>query len=127
MKRRGMDENLAKFTLVTRGTLMPSHAKRVRKTFLNIFAESGVDVIEGDGVVTAEQGKLTLESGRVVSADECIWCTQAGAAKWLRESTNLALDANGFIEVNPTLESTSHKNIFAAGDVANVLLSLIHI
>jgi len=121
LKRRGMDENLAKFTLVTRGRLMPSHAKRVRKTFLNIFAELGVDVIEGDGVVTAEQGKLTLESGRVVSADECIWCTQAGAAKWLRESTNLALDANGFIEVNPTLESTSHKNIFAAGDVANVL------
>jgi len=121
LKKASLDENLAKFTLVTRGDLMPTHSKGVRKTFIKVFAEQGVDVIENDGVINADKGKLTLESGKVMEADECIWCTQAGAANWLKEATNLSLDEDGFIAVNPTLESTSHPNIFAAGDVAHVL------
>jgi len=121
LKKRGLDENLAAFTLVTRGKLMPSHAKGVRKTFLKVFDEAGVRVIEDDGVVRAESKTLVLQSGREINADECIWCTQAGAAKWLKESTDLALDDDGFIAVNATLESTSHQHVFAAGDVANVL------
>jgi len=121
LKKASLDENLAKFTLVTRGDLMPTHSKGVRKTFIKVFAEQGVDVIENDGVINADKGKLTLESGKVMEADECIWCTQAGAASWLKEATNLSLDEDGFIAVNPTLESTSHPNIFAAGDVAHVL------
>ncbi len=121
LKKRGLDENLAAFTLVTRGKLMPSHAKGVRKTFLKVFDEVGVRVIEDDGVAQAESKTLVLQSGREINADECIWCTQAGAAKWLKESTDLALDDDGFIAVNATLESTSHQHVFAAGDVANVL------
>ena len=121
LKKRGLDENLAAFTLVTRGKLMPSHAKGVRKTFLKVFNEAGVRVIEDDGVAQAESKTLVLQSGREINADECIWCTQAGAAKWLKESTDLALDDDGFIAVNATLESTSHQHVFAAGDVANVL------
>lgn len=121
LKARGLDENLAAFTLVTRGKLMPSHAKGVRKTFLKVFDEAGVRVIEDDGVERAEAGTLVLQSGREINADECIWCTQAGAARWLKESTDLALDDDGFIAVNATLESTSHEHVFAAGDVANVL------
>jgi len=100
---------------------MPSHAKGVRKTFLKVFDEAGVRVIEDDGVARAESKTLVLQSGREINADECIWCTQAGAAKWLKESTDLALDDDGFIAVNATLESTSHQHVFAAGDVANVL------
>ena len=121
LKKRGLDENLAAFTLVTRGKLMTSHAKGVRKTFLKVFDEAGVRVIEDDGVARAESKTLVLQSGREINADECIWCTQAGAAKWLKESTDLALDDDGFIAVNATLESTSHQHVFAAGDVANVL------
>ena len=121
LKKASLDENLAKFTLVTRRNLMPTHSKGVRKTFIKVFAEQGVDVIENDGVVSADEGKLTLESGKVMEADECIWCTQAGAASWLKEATKLSLDEDGFIAVNTTLESTSHPNIFAAGDVAHVL------
>ena len=83
---------------------MPSHAKGVRKTFLKVFDEAGVRVIE-DGVRAVET--LVLQSGREINADECIWCTQAGAAKWLKESTDLALDDDGFIAVNATLESAS--------------------
>lgn len=117
----GLDEDLVKFTLITRGKIMPTHAKGVRKIFLRVFADQGVDVVEDDGVARAEQGRLILNSGRAIEMDETIWCTQAGAASWLRENTPLALDDDGFIAVHPTLESTSHKNIFAAGDVASVL------
>jgi selenide, water dikinase len=121
LAKANLDENLVKFTLITRGEIMPTHAKSVRKTFLGVFAEHGVDVVENDGVMRAENGKLILQSGRAIESNETIWCTQAGAAKWLRDNTPLVLDDKGFIAVNPTLESTSHKNIFAAGDVASVL------
>jgi len=41
----------------------------------------------------------------------------SGDAPWLR-ATSLALDARGFIAVDRTLRSTSHLNVFAAGDCA---------
>lgn len=51
---------------------------------------------------------------------ECIWCTQAGAQSWLAD-TGLDLDANGFIAVHPTMQSTNTPDVFACGDCAAVL------
>ncbi len=54
-----------------------------------------------------------------VAADVAIWVTHASPADWLPDS-GLALDNNGFIAVNPCLQSVSHDDVFAAGDVAAV-------
>lgn len=36
-------------------------------------------------------------------------------------ATGLALDAKGFVAVEPTFQSTSHPGVFAAGDICAVL------
>ena len=52
-----------------------------------------------DHEVTEVQGnELVCSNGTRVPFDECVWCTQAGAARWLRD-TGLELDDGGFIKV----------------------------
>jgi selenide,water dikinase len=48
-----------------------------------------------------------------------LWVTGASAPDWLRES-GLNVDDEGFISANEKLQSTSHANIFAAGDIVHV-------
>ena len=59
------------------------------------------------------------KNGERIKFDECVWCTQAGGAAWLKD-TALELDEQGFIRVNESLESVNCPGIFAAGDVASL-------
>ena len=63
---------------------------------------------------------LHTADGAVHEFDEVLWVTAAGAQPWLAAS-GLATDETGFVAVHPTLESTSHPGVFAAGDCAAVL------
>ena len=119
LEKAGQSADRASFKLITRGKLMPTHASSIRKTFLDIFHDRGIEVIEEDGVESVLKGEVVLSSGRKVPADECIWCTQAAPQSWPGEA-GLETD-NGFIKVSATLESTSHSGVFAAGDVASVV------
>lgn len=55
--------------------------------------------------------------------DACFLVSAVCPPSWLSSST-LSLDNSGFISVHPTLQSTSHPHIFAAGDVATIIGSL---
>ena len=58
-----------------------------------------------------------LSAARTHEIDETLWTTQAAAAPWLAES-GLAVDTDGFVQVSRTLQSISHGDVFAAGDIA---------
>ena len=76
-------------------------------------------VVLGGGAA-ARDGTAALGGGAAVPLDEILWVTQAGAPPWPR-AAGLAVDGGGFIEVDDTLRSTSHPDVFAAGDVAAVV------
>ena len=105
------------FFLFSSSGILPTHNGRVQAKFRCVLAERRVSVHAGSGVAEVGGGWLRLETGAKFPLDEILWVTQARAAPWLQES-GLATDARGFVEVADTLESLSHRDVFAAGDVA---------
>ena len=71
----------------------------------------------GEPVTQVEPGILRTGAGDAIAADEILWVTAAGAPDWPAKA-GLDTDAGGFIKVTDTLQSTSHPDVYAAGDVA---------
>ena len=124
-----------KIVLVTRGMdLLPSHNAGVRRIFCRILQERNIDVqygAEAIGVnseidasgVAKKSLKLSDSSCNQskISFDECLWCTSAGASSWLSENTPFETTTDGFIKVNDTYETVSHKGVFSAGDCCHMV------
>jgi selenide, water dikinase len=60
---------------------------------------------------------LHCESGLKLTSDRVFLLTQATAPKWIHQS-GLATDERGFVLINDRLQSISHPDIFATGDIA---------
>lgn len=100
--------------------LMPSYNKWVRRCLQHILQQRKVQLHLQETVSEVQLHKVICESGLKVECDRIFWVTQASAPKWLRES-GLATDAAGFVQVNDNLQSISHPDVFAAGDVATMI------
>ena len=106
------------YHLFTEGDqVLLSHNASVRRRFERILAARGVRVHHGSAVVEVARGVLRTADGRTHEIDETLWTTQAAAAPWLAQS-GLAVDTDGFVQVSRTLQSISHGDVFAAGDIA---------
>lgn len=92
---------------------------RMRRRFNELLASRGVTVVVGHAAVGVENGVVLVEGGDSIPFDEVFWATEASPAPWLTD-TGLALDDHGFIEVDAMLQSTSHPDVFAAGDIASL-------
>lgn len=99
--------------------ILPTHNRRVRAKFERVLRERGVCVHTNSRVSAVNSTALEVDSGSTYAMDEVIWATEAGAQKW-PATAGLAVDKRGFICVADTLQSTSHADVFAAGDVAAV-------
>ncbi|MEM9007548.1 MAG: selenide, water dikinase SelD, partial [Cyanobacteria bacterium P01_F01_bin.86] len=99
--------------------------RSTRRLLQRRFVERGVQMHVGESVCAveatpvAEQRVVRCESGLTVTCDRVFWVTNASAPPWIRD-TGLAIDDAGFILVQDTLQSCSHPNVFAAGDVATM-------
>lgn len=51
-----------------------------------LVQQRSVSVVQGSGVLRVDAGQVVLEDGSTHAFDECLWCTQASAASWLRET-----------------------------------------
>lgn len=105
--------------LVSRSEIMNGLTPHSRKLMLRLMQERDVRVHEcKGGVEKVVPGRLLLASGDELEFDECLWCTQAGAPEWFKQ-TGLPLNDSGFIRVNEFLQSDGGPpNVFAVGDCA---------
>jgi selenide,water dikinase len=114
----------ASFSLFTEGAaILPTHNAAVQSRFADVLSKRGVVVHLNAAVTRVARNQLHVGRGAALQAfdfDEVMWVTQAGGAAWLAD-TGLALDSRGFIDVNDHLQSTTDSNIFAAGDIANMV------
>jgi selenide,water dikinase len=101
-------------------TILPTHNARVRKRFNRILQQRGINVHTNNPINKVEKNLLLSTHNIQHAADAIFWLTNAAAPAWLAE-TGLQLDENGFISVTDTLQSVSHEDVFAAGDIASVV------
>ena len=99
--------------------LLIEHDAGVRARLQKKLVKAGIQVHLGSTIAAAEVGKLQTDAGECIRADGVLWVTQAAAPGWLADA-GLAVDGTGFVRVNNYLQSVSHPDIFAAGDVASM-------
>ena len=106
------------------GELMPDYNSWVRHRFKEILNQRKVHLHlqETVGEIRSHLTSLLIncESGLKVECDRIFWVTQASAPEWI-EASGLATDPDGFIQVDDKLQSISHPEIFAAGDIATIV------
>ena len=116
----GCDPSGLSFTLITASDeILPTFPPRMRARFAAIMGERGVKAITRGRVSQVRADGVEVEGHGAVGLDEVFWTTRAAPAPWLAE-TGLALDDDGFIRVSDTLQSVSHQDVFAAGDIAGI-------
>lgn len=123
-------------TLVHAGsTLLPDVTETARNTLYGILEDRGITVRHDTVVDRVEERRVVVSSDqhdedddamRRLDFDVCLWATGAAAhplAWHLRRVHGLRCSRHGWIEVDDTLQSTSHDGVFAAGDCAHVIRS----
>ena len=117
----GLNPDALVFHLFTSSVgILPTHNSGVRRRFDAVLHQRGVTVHRQAEVSQVLAGRLQTRSGETLDADEIVWVTRAGGAAWLT-GTGLALDEDGFIQVNEALQTVTDPNIFAAGDIASMV------
>ncbi len=113
----------ARFTLVTGGAeVAANYPDGVRRRVLRQLQQRQITVLR-ETCVGIEMGALRLGSGATLVCDAPILAIGTHAPPWLQgdegtENSRLALSESGHVLVNAFQQSTSHPNVFAAGDVA---------
>jgi selenide, water dikinase len=116
--------------------LMNGYPVVARKRFQQVLIDRGIHLHLNESVTAVELAKNHVihnsddlintpkivygRSGLSILCDRIIWVTQAAAPEWIAAS-GLATDAQGFISIDNNLQSISHPQIFAAGDIATII------
>ncbi len=118
-----LESPAVEYTLVTASAeILPTHASGVRRRYRTVLADREITVISNTRVISVNKRKLRCDDDSSLAYDALFWVTDAAPPAWIRES-GLATDEAGFLAVNRFLQSTSHPEIFAAGDCAAMLES----
>src|SRR5262252_10083599 len=108
----------ARVCLVTGdSSVLPEFNPAVRERAQRVLRRARVTVLN-QRCTEISAGQVQLDNGARLVCDVPLLALPTVAPPWLRDSA-LALDAQGFVTTNEMLQSTSHGEVFAAGDVAS--------
>jgi selenide,water dikinase len=120
LQQTGQQQNV-KFHLFHDGDeILKEYSQGVQSRFHKVLSQRNIRVWSNFRVEKIEDRTIISVSGEKVVLNEIFWVTSAAPQSWLSH-TGLELDEAGFISVDETLQSTSHENVFAVGDIANVV------
>ncbi len=105
----------AELSIVDEDGVLAGHAPAVRHQAIAALRRARVQVLPGRCSAIERKHVIVGSSMRLV-CDVPIVATGSDAPAWLAGS-GLALDERGFMRVGATLQSTSHANVFGAGNV----------
>lgn len=80
----------------------------------------GVEVSTSCRVKSIAKGRVELESGAAILAENILWAAGVSASLLTRK-LGVELDRAGRVKVNPDLSLPGHPNVFAIGDMALVI------
>jgi selenide,water dikinase len=114
----GAGEGRGRVCLVTGdATVLPGFHPPVQERARRALRRARVTVLN-QRCVEIGAGRVQLDNGARLVCDVPLLALPTVAPGWLQRSA-LALDAQGFVSTTPTLQSASHPEVFAAGDVAS--------
>lgn len=99
--------------------LLPGYPAAVGKAAARACQQAGITVLCSKRVSRVDASHVYTEDSftTVLPFDLLLWCGDAAAPQWLKHC-GLALDPQGFVLVQDTLQSRDDPAIFAAGDIA---------
>jgi pyridine nucleotide-disulfide oxidoreductase family protein len=106
----------AQCALVSAANTLPGS---VGPRLARILGERSIALHAGTGAKAIHANSVELTDGNTLDSD-CTVVAIGATAGFLIPATGLARDERGFIETNSFLQSTSHPEIFAAGDCASM-------
>ncbi len=96
---------------------LSGYPAKVQQVALQTCAWHGIRLHQNFEVAEVRPGTLLSANGVEIRQDFTVWCTEAKVAKWLSQS-GLDCTQDGYIRVSDTLQSLSHPEVFAVGDVS---------
>ncbi|MGY6529782.1 MAG: FAD-dependent oxidoreductase [Cyanobacterium sp.] len=106
--------------IINRGeALLNNHNQSASKIFNRLLQKKGINCILNTEIVEILADKIITKERKIIKGDYTFLVTNASPASWLK-NTGLSLDKKGFILVKNTLQTLSHGNIFATGDIATI-------
>ncbi|MEQ8955130.1 MAG: selenide, water dikinase SelD, partial [Gammaproteobacteria bacterium] len=112
--------NLCMELITADDELLKAHNQKVRDHVSSTLEKAGIRCHTGHEVVEFRPGEIVCASDRRFQADAIVYATGASVPHWPARIGLATTDA-GFIEVNSSLQSTSHEFVFAAGDAATII------
>ncbi len=103
-------------SLISAANTLPSATS---KHVVAALKRANINVYAGLAAAEVAATRITLTNGNTVEADFVVAALGAKAPAWPIQAM-LACDKQGYILTNMYLQSISHANVFAAGDVATM-------
>jgi selenide,water dikinase len=100
---------------------VPTHPAGTRSRVAEVLRRQRIPVMRMTCVAIADREVVLRSPGGAhvtLASDLTLLATGADAPAWIADS-GLALDEAGFVATGPTLQSRSHPEVFAAGDVSS--------